>query len=626
MTDATDRLPLAADFPPASRAQWLALVDQLLKGASFERTMVARTYDGLAIQPLYAGTTQVHARPGRTPGAPWTILQRLDHPDPTAAAEEASNDIRNGANGLSLVLAGSTGAYGYGLAGDQASVRRALTGIALDTPGYGFELDCGAQADVAARAMLSLARERTIVPGIPVIRFGFDPIGVMAHTGERVQWSEAAARLGNNIAALAGAGCTGPFAVADARMVHNAGGSEAQELAFALAVALTYLRALEESGIARERTRKMIYFRLSADADQFLTIAKFRALRDLWGRIEEACGLAPEPIHISAETAWRMMTQRDPYANMLRATIAVFAAGVGGADAITVLPFTLARGLPNRFARRIARNTQLILVEESHLARVSDATAGAGVIDDLIAQLSGAAWKLFQDIERAGGAVAALEQGLIQKAIAAVRGGRQAALARGADTLVGTSEFADLDEAAVAVLDVPPSAPPTCAAPAFEPLPCTRLAEPFERLRDASDRMAAAGTRPKIFLANLGPTADFSGRAAFARNFFEAGGIAAMTNDGFADTAGATDLIALVAAFKHAGTPLACLCGSNEAYAQEAVAAVKALGTAGALHLYCAGRPDPKLAHAGVATFIHAGCDTLPILQAAQQQFAARPR
>ena len=127
----------------------------------------------------------------------------------------------------------------------------------------------------------------------------------------------------------------------------------------------------------------MIYFRLAADADQFLTIAKFRALRKLWARVEEACGLAPEPVFVSAETAWRMMTQRDPYVNMLRTTIAAFAAGLGGADAITVLPFTAALGLPDRFARRIARNTQLMLLEESNLAKVSDPAAGSGGIEDL---------------------------------------------------------------------------------------------------------------------------------------------------------------------------------------------------------------------------------------------------
>ncbi len=143
----------------------------------------------------------------------------------------------------------------------------------------------------------------------------------------------------------------------------------------------------------------MIFFRLAADADQFLTMAKFRALRKLWARVEEACGLTPKPAFISAETAWRMMTRRDPSVNMLRATIAAFSAGLGGADAISVLPFTAALGLPDCFARRIARNTELILLDESNLAKVADPAAGSGGIEDLTDQMCRAAWTLFQEIE-----------------------------------------------------------------------------------------------------------------------------------------------------------------------------------------------------------------------------------
>ena len=178
-------------------------------------------------------------------------------------------------------------------------------------------------------------------------------------------------------------GFHGPFAVADGRVIHNAGGSEAQELAFALASAVAYLRALEGFGMPLEAARDAIYFRLAADADQFLTMAKFRAARKLWARIEAACGLVPKPVQLTAETAWRMMTKRDPYVNLLRTTIAVAAAGLGGADAITVLPHTAPLGLPDAFARRLARNCQLVLLEESNLARVADPAAGSGAIEAL---------------------------------------------------------------------------------------------------------------------------------------------------------------------------------------------------------------------------------------------------
>ena len=149
-----DILPLAADFPSATRQQWLELVGRLLKGAPFER-LVARTYDGLTLQPLYAGSLQTHAPLARTPGGRWQILQRIDHPDPAAANAEARHDCANGADGLSLVLAGAIGAYGYGLGASEAAIARALDGIALDG-GVALELDAGPFAEDAARSLAAL--------------------------------------------------------------------------------------------------------------------------------------------------------------------------------------------------------------------------------------------------------------------------------------------------------------------------------------------------------------------------------------------------------------------------------------------------------------------------------------
>jgi methylmalonyl-CoA mutase len=344
-------------------------------------------------------------------------------------------------------------------------------------------------------------------------------------------------------------------------------------------------------------------------------MAKFRALRKLWARVEEACGVAPKAAYVAAETAWRMMTRRDPNVNMLRITMAIAAAGLGGADSITALPHTAALGLPDAFARRIARNTQLILLEESNLAKVADPAAGSGAIEDITGKMCAAAWSLFQEIEAMGGAWAALEQGLIQGKVAAVRAQRLEAVARRKDALTGTSDFPDLHESQPAVLDVANIAVPKepAVAVAIEPLRRIRLAEPFERLREASDRiLAERGVRPKVFLANLGKLSDFTARAGFAKNFFEAGGIEAVTNDGFAS------YDAMLAAFKASGARLACLCSTDEVYAKEAITAAKALADAN--HVYLAGRPrelDAALKAAGVGTFVYAGCDALATLRAA---------
>ncbi|GLH78939.1 methylmalonyl-CoA mutase [Bradyrhizobium sp. SSBR45G] len=614
MTTDTEQLRLAADFAPASEADWRKLVDGVLKGAAFEK-LVGKTYDGLKIQPIYPRAKEAAPVAGRAPAAAWQIMQRVDHPDPAKANAQALLDLENGATGLTLVFAGSNAARGFGLAATADALGRALDGVHLDAA-IAIELQLG-EASVSAAALLADdVKQRGVKPGACDIRFGLDPIGDAASRGANA--FDAATLAGSAVdlvKQLHGAGFKGPFFAADGRVVHDAGGSEAQELAFVLASALAYLRALEADGIALETAREMIYARLAADTDQFLNLAKFRSLRRLWARIEQACGLAPKPLFISGETAWRMLTRRDPYVNMLRATIAAFAAGLGGANAVTVLPHTAALGLPDAFARRVARNTQLVLLEESNLARVADPAAGAGGIEALTSELCSTAWALFQEIEKAGGVVAALQAGLIQSKVAGVRTARAANIAKRRDVLTGASEFPNLSEAEVAVETVAPVAPPPAAKAVltFAALAPIRLAEGFEQLRDRSDaRLKSKGKRPSIFLANLGSAADFTARATFARSFFEAGGIAAI------ESQGASDPAALAAAYRASGAAIVCLCSSDKVYAETAVPAAKALQAAGARHIYLAGRggeQEAALREAGIGSFVFAGGDALKTLE-----------
>jgi len=618
----TEELAFASEFPAATREQWVKLVDVMLKGAPSEKRLVSRTYDGLMIQPLYPCAQHAHPVAGRALGAPWTVMQRVDHPDPAAANEQALHDLENGATGLTIICRGSINANGYGLDSSLETLERVFDGIYLDA-GVAIDFNVAAETRDAAKNFAALVKKRAMDPTSIQMRAALNPLGHMAATGGSVRpWNELAPYFAELVKGLANQGFGGPFAVADGRVIHSAGGSEAQELAFALSCAVTYLRALEGARVPLDAARRMIYFRLAADADQLLTIAKFRAIRKLWARIEQACGLTPASTYVSAETAWRMMTRRDPFVNMLRTTVAVFAAGIGGADAITVLPFTATIGLPDSFARRVARNTQLVLLEESNLAKVSDPTAGSGAIEDLTQQLCGAAWSLFQEIEKAGGAPAALKKGLIQEKVAATRAEREKNVARRKDALTGTSEFPDIHEAAVHLEDVAPHPADAKGARAFPALPRIRLAEPFEKLRDASDRMlATTGARPKVFLANLGKLSDFSARTLYAKNVFEAGGIEALSNDGFAS------LDAMIDAFKGSGAKLVCLCSSDKAYAAEAGEAAKALNMAGASHIYLAGRPgetEAELKAAGVQDFIYVGCDVLATLKAAHDSLGLK--
>ena len=602
-------LSLARDFPPADEVAWKALVDEALKGAPFA-TLRSKTYDGIGLEPLNNRAKDASRIQGRPAGLPWAVMQRIDLADPKAANAQILDDLMNGASGETLVFQGAIGDYGYALPATGAAISAALDNIYLDA-GVAIDLDLSMQSKDAAGLLATLVKARGLGPKDCTIRFGFDPLGGIALNGQSpLPWKDIAPIFAGLVSDLAGQGFAGPFAVADGRVIHAAGGSEAQELAFALATAVAYLRALEQSGVALDEARRFIYFRLAADQDQFLTIAKFRAIRKLWARIEQACGLKPLLVFVAAETAWRMMTKRDPHGNIVRGTIAALGAAVGGADAVTVLPFSAALGVPDAFARRIARNTQTILIEEANIHRVADPAAGSGAIEALTDALCQTAWWFFQKIETAGGAAKALQTGLIQRVVARVRAEREANVARRKDTLVGTSDFPDLAEDKVAVLAQSRLASLSTNDAALAPI---RLAEPFERLRDRSDaHLAKHGARPKVFLACLGRAADFNARASFAKSLFESGGIEAVQANG--DN--------LAKRFKESGAKLACLCSSDKVYEREAETIAKALVQSGASRVYVAGKPANKAAleQVGISTFLHQGCDTLQILNAAYDE------
>ena len=604
-------MPFASAFPPVEEARWKELATAALKGAPFEK-LVAKTYDGAAIQPLYRPASGA-PQPGRAHSGAWTILQRVDAADPALANRLALVDLENGAGGLQIAFAGSEGAYGFGLEASESALARALDNVWLDA-GIAIEIDAPGHGREAAQALAALVSARKIDPKTTAISFGLDPVGAIARGADHAPYAEIVPHMVDAVKTLGGAGFAGPFCVADARRVHAAGGAEAQELAFAIGAALAYLRALEAAGVKLEAARDAISFRLAVDGDEILGIAKLRALRRLWARVQEACGLAPKVALVHAETAWRMMTRRDPQVNMLRATVAVFSAAIGGADRISVLPYTQACGLPDEFARRIARNTQLVLLEESNLDKVADPAAGAGGFEALTEALCEKAWALVQASEKAGGLVAQLASGALQKEIAATSAERAKNVARRKEPLTGASEFPNIAEKPVEVLAPAPAA---AAAPAGA-LAAHRLSEAYEALRDRSDAIATkTGKRPSVFLANLGPIAAFTARATFAKNFYEAGGIEALSNDGFASADAAAD------AFARSGAAIACICSSDALYAEHAEAAARALKAKGAKLVALAGRAGDREADykaAGVGDFIFAGGDVLAALERAWKE------
>ncbi|WP_213163256.1 methylmalonyl-CoA mutase family protein [Kaustia mangrovi] len=652
-------MELAGDFPHATYEDWLKRVEETLKGADFDKTLTSRTYDGLAIAPLYSRETSPVAPewPGLAPYTrgvhpapqeplPWAVAQAQAHPDPAEANRAIRDELANGVTALVLRVAETAGAPGLQVS-TRADLARALDGV--DLARIPVHLDAGARAGEAAALLAALWEERAVAPADRAGSLGLDPLGTLAATGTLPGGLDRhLGLLREALGAMIDEGAPVSVATVDTRPYHGAGASEAQELAAALATGVAYLRAADAAGLDLDAVARRVRLVTVVDADIFLTCAKLRAMRRLWARILEASGIAAAPATVAAETASRMLTRYDPWVNMLRTTAAAFAAGIGGADAITVAPYTGAIGLPDGFARRIARNIQLILREESGLGRVVDPAGGSWYVEHLTDALAEKAWALFQDIEAEGGMARALLSGRIQEQIAETRAMRQGDLARRKAAITGVSTFPKLDGEPAPVREAAsPQAPESgdvaeassfadlCAgaragkavalatggeAARCEPLPAWRLAEDFEALRDAAEaRRAETGVQPSVFLANLGRLADFNVRATWSRNLFGAGGLSAPANDGFADAQSAAE------AFRASGAEIAAICSTDAIYADMAAETARALKAAGAKRVYLAGRPGDAAAaleEAGVDGFVHEGCDVLAVLRDAHEALA----
>ena len=619
---------LAADFPAATREQWLALVDKAIKGAEFEKRMVGKTADGLRIEPLYRRTDALaeaeHTVPGAAPftrgtgqerlARGWDIRQFHSGSDPAAVNVAVLEDLEGGATSVALHIA-TPGGSGLALGG--GALETALQGVLYDI--CPIVLIAGEKSPDAAADLMAVWAKHKVPEAKRLGHFNYDPLGTMAVMGGLSEPLDTAlgkaASLANSAANMPGVTAL----IADGNAYHSGGASEAQELAAMLATFVAYLRACEAGGLAPDKAVPKIAIALAADADQFMTIAKLRAARHLVWRVAEASGAgsAAGKVNYSAVTAWRMMSKRDPWTNILRTTVAAAGAALGGADAILVLPFSYALGQPDRFARRVARNIQIVLQEECNLGRVVDPTGGSWYVEKLTDDLAKAAWAIFQEIEAHGGMAAALKSGFVQDKIAAVAEARAMTIATVKQELTGVSAFPILGDDGVKLEPwAKGSAAPAKRAIEVKPLKMTRLAEPFEALRDAADAHAAKSGKPyQVFLASIGDVIDHTVRSTWIQNYLAAGGIKALTSDGYANADTAAK------AFKASGSSAACICSSDALNAEHAEATAKALKAAGATLVLMAGRPGDKetsLKSAGVDQFLFAGQDAVVVLRALQ--------
>lgn len=687
MSSTPDAPSLASTFGTPSLQAWKALVEADLAGAPFEKRLVSHTYEGIRLQPLYTHADLDHIR--NTYGSPdrllatlgsadpartrhgWVIEQERAEADPARCHAALMEDLAGGVGSVLLRLeAASRGGMdaddpraGTLVASDGVAVssladlRTIFDGVHLDM--IGVSLEAGAAFVPGAALLAGLWEDRGVAAPAARGAFNADPLAVLARDGSLPYSLDEGLK---HMAALARWTADRYPAVTSVRVgtaaYHHAGATATQDLALAMATGLEYLRAMERGGLAIDRAAGQIRFSLAVGPSFFLAIAKLRAARLLWARVVEACGGSPAArrMMLHVRPSKRVLSVRDPWMNILRNTACVFAAGAGGADVISSVPFDATIGPPSEMSRRLARNTHHVLMEECHIHRVADPARGSWYLESLTNELAQRAWIILQAIESRGGMGRALQSGWIAEQIDSAFAPRLKNVATRKDQIVGVSEFANLREhlptpervdleliraqareraartrrgqaggdASMSGLvgaarggatmgQMMSLLKTTGSASLAAPIAVHPFAEPFEHLRDAADGVeTATGRRPRVFLASIGRTAQHLARTTFARNLFEAGGFEVAGGEGAPDAAAAAAQLAE----HHAG--VAVICASDEQYPALVPELAPALHRAGARRVVLAGNPGAREAAdraAGVDEFVFVKCDVVRVLR-----------
>ncbi|MDC0147494.1 methylmalonyl-CoA mutase family protein [Alphaproteobacteria bacterium] len=569
------KLELGNDMPAANKEAWLEAVDAALRGKSVDH-LVSTDLAGFTRQPLYTQDTAPshHSRqnasglPGFAPftrGArvvnnrflPWHIAQRLTPGRKGSDNAAAITDLTGGVTALLVDFSDQ-------LLGVDA-LDALLDGVMLDIAP--LSIQPGPHGLAAAETILALRETRGLDPQVPGY-LNLDPLSASLRYASAQDID--LARL-VEITQGHDALC---WMTASGATWHDMGASLVQELAWVLSSVTQYLRQFEAIGIDPAVALPKITITLATDGDFFASLSKIRAARLLFANL--AAGLGVEAIpQIHVETSRRALSDVDPWVNILRATVSGMAAGIAGVDMMTIAACTATSDNDNELTRRIARNTQIILQEESHIGQVADAAGGSWYVESLTDQLSQQAWAIFQQIEAAGGLAASLEKGDIAAAVNQQRADFDRAIDNRSLPLVGVSEFPNLDEAAL-----PMKASGPAEDEAQTGLGAYRFGARYEGLRRTAQK-----SKPKVFLACLGDMASYTPRLNFAANLYAVGGLHAVSGSGGFETG------EIVAEFAKSTAKIAVICGSDEDYETHADALAKALREAGTVHLALAGKP-----------------------------------
>jgi len=702
-------LDILKDFPPQTHADWLAAVEKELKGKPFDKTLIKKTYEGIDIQPMYfihdlEGLPQADTLPGQAPflrgvtasGSvvnPWSIAQEITLADPADFNQAALIDLGRGQNGLNVVFdraalqgqnpdqaaTGDVGKNGLSM----ATLADAGTAFAdIDLTAYSCRFFCGESGIAPAALIVALLEEQGKTAKELKGCLAVDPLATLAVEGRL------ACSLGETYDRLAQLTLWAVDQAPELRTIavnvdayQNSGGNAVQEIAFALATGVAYIRALQERGLDIDAICQRMFFGFSIGADFFMEIAKFRAARMSWCQVVQSFGGNEESqkMRIHARTSRWNKTEVDPWVNMLRVSTEAFSGIAGGVDSLHVGPFDEIFRTPNEFSRRIARNVQIVLKEEGHFDKVTDPAGGCWYVEKITAQLAEKAWKMFQDIEAGGGMAGMLEKGGPQAEVAAVAAQRAKNVATRTDRFVGANMYPNLLEKRLPVEPFDHAAFQTkrsqqvnefaaaankeacaealaavrsgCKAvsgavvgaairaarsgatlgeiaaalragdgapPTAKPLALHRGSEPFERIRRTTEAFAArTGGFPKLFLLNMGPIPQHKARADFSTAFFNVGAFETIGNNGFADVDEA------VRAALASGAKAMVICSTDATYPDIVPPLAQQLKAADpGIMLILAGYPKEHIEAfkaAGVDAFLHVRVNALDLLTQLQK-------
>jgi methylmalonyl-CoA mutase len=643
-------LRISEHFPRRNYEDWEEEARRSLKGRPLE-SLTVETHEGIEIKPLYT-TEDLPRPPLQMPGKAgrnWNTCCPVDLRKPEEAVIEAARGLAQGADSLWLKVDRRIGGWGRLNIG----VLARLLEISGTAPIY---LD-GRGAAPALAAVLAAASQRTGAGSDFRGGFDFDPLGTLAADGV-LKWSlESSFHLMADMVKWAAEHAPGLRVIGVSSIPYGNGGATAvDEVALALATGVEYLRRLEMTDLAPDAVARSLRLIMPVGRDLFMEIAKLRALRTLWSDVLAACKVSGDgctPI-VHAVTSPRCLTTRDPWVNMLRATNETFAAVVGGADDITVLPFDSAIGRSDAASKRLALNTSTILREEAHLGAVSDPASGSYFVERLTYDLASSAWKKFQHIETSGGMITYLRSGAVSRDLSDGFARRRRAVATRLDPITGVSSYPNLreeplqresgkrsarrspdDEATavhrmvggeresfataveaaqegLSVLELLEMLPDDGVAESIVSLTVGRDSRLFEDLRNISDQhLAATGSRPRVFLAGMESSKEVRSINAFASDILAAGGIAAVEGDGIESPEMAADALAAC------GSRSAIICATGERADEDVPLLASALKERGAQRvLVCAPPGDHQSAwrSAGVDGYVYRGCNTHAIL------------